>query len=235
MLKNIGPMIKNILKVLFATALISTVVFVIEYFKKDTFIGNFLRQKFLFNFSLKFFVDFGLRLFTFSWINLLHPGKFLHDTISTLSFIISIASILILMSICGYIFWVVFKTPLDKLPDTMDKNLFTSILFDKLKDNSRAALLFWAIFMIRRLIVSFIVVFLRDYQSMQLNVLVIEHFLMAGYILMVRPFESNTDNRQVMINEIISLSSTLHLFVFSDFYSFDPSSNGALRGPPLHI
>ncbi len=76
MLRNIGPMIKNILKVLFATALICIVVFVIEYFKKDTFVGNFLKKKFLFNFSLKFFVDFGLRLFTFSIINLINPGDF---------------------------------------------------------------------------------------------------------------------------------------------------------------
>jgi hypothetical protein len=70
MLKNIGPMIKNILKVLFLTVIIITVVFIIEIFKKGTFVGEFLRKKFLFNLSLKFYVDFGLRLLTFSLINI---------------------------------------------------------------------------------------------------------------------------------------------------------------------
>ncbi len=47
---------------------------------------------------------------------------------------------------------------------------------------------------------------------------------MGGYILMIKPFEDSLSNKQVFINEMISLSSTLHMFIFSDYYSYEPNS-----------
>ena len=68
-----------------------------------------------------------------------------------------------------------------------------------------------------------------------MNTMVLEHFAMIGYILMVKPFDNRIDNWQVLISEVISLSSTLHMFVFSDFYSFEPNGPNIVNGPPLRI
>jgi hypothetical protein len=123
----------------------------------------------------------------------IQPGDF-SDSISVLSFVLSISCISVLFLMVIFIFWRVFKTPIDDLPKMTESNSFALVLFEKLKDRSRPALVFWGVFIIRRVIVSIIVVFMIDYQSLQLNLLVIQHFLMLGYVLIVKPFDDLIGN-----------------------------------------
>ena len=59
---------------------------------------------------------------------------------------------------------------------------------------------------------------LKDYQAIQIQALVWQHLGFLGYLTLVRPFADPIENYKLIMNELLSMSATLHLFAFSNAY-----------------
>lgn len=79
------------------------------------------------------------------------------------------------------------------IPSITSDNPVVESLFITLKDCPQAKL-FWTYYLLRRLFISCVAVFLGPYQGFQIQCLMAQSFVMLGYFLKIRPFESPTMN-----------------------------------------
>lgn len=77
------------------------------------------------------------------------------------------------------------------------------------------SMLFWPIYLMRRLSLAITTVVFRDYQGLQITLVTIASLLMINYGFKVQPFEIPVDNFLLIFNESIVLVCTLHLHMFS--------------------
>lgn len=88
-------------------------------------------------------------------------------------------------------------------------------MFFGLRDTYQAKL-FWTYYILRRLFVAGLAVFLGPYQAFQIQALLGQSFVMLGYFVKVQPFEISTLNFLQIFNELIVISAICHMFIFSE-------------------
>lgn len=87
-------------------------------------------------------------------------------------------------------------------------------VYDGLKTESKMALLYNVLFLSRRLMFSYIVVFV-DYPVLQIQMLFYQSILMIMYLMYFRPFELNELNNIEIFNELTILISAYHMLLFT--------------------
>jgi hypothetical protein len=85
----------------------------------------------------------------------------------------------------------------ETIPQITSDNPVVEALFITLKDCPQAKLL-------------------GPYQGFQIQCLMAQSFVMLGYFLKVRPFESPTMNFLQVFNELVVIAAIMHMFIFSD-------------------
>ena len=78
-------------------------------------------------------------------------------------------------------------------------------------------LLYNPIFMARRLIFAFLIVFLEDYAITQLQYAVMSSALFIIYLNLCRPYIFSKMTRSEIMNEVINLVVTYHYLLFTNF------------------
>jgi hypothetical protein len=95
-------------------------------------------------------------------------------------------------------------------------NMFGST-YQELKRDSKPALLFNVIYMLRRLLIAVTATMLKDYSFFQVQAVVLHSVAVIIYTAWVRPFELPLMNTMEIFNEVCILLATCHLFVFTAF------------------
>ncbi len=85
------------------------------------------------------------------------------------------------------------------------------------KTDSKAALLYNVIFMLRRLLFSLIAVLLDGSPVLQVQLLIFHCILMLIYNILVQPFEDPMLNNLEIFNELCIIGAAYHLIPFTDF------------------
>jgi hypothetical protein len=89
--------------------------------------------------------------------------------------------------------------------------------YGDLRIDSKAALLYNVVYMLRRLFISGIATLLKKDSYLQVQLMVIHSVFVLVYITAVRPFELPLMNRMEIFNEFCVLLAATHLFWFTDF------------------
>ena len=95
-------------------------------------------------------------------------------------------------------------------------------IFDNLNPKSTIALKFNTFFLLRRLLIAFLLAFLVDSPTTQIILLIISTILNFIYLLSCYPYQHKCDNIMEIINETFILIALTHLVVFSDFVESIP-------------
>ena len=89
--------------------------------------------------------------------------------------------------------------------------------YSEIKTDSKAALLYNVIFMLRRLLFSLIAVVMDGSPVLQVQLLIFHCILMLIYNILVQPFEEPTLNYLEIFNELCIIVAAYHLIPFTDF------------------
>jgi hypothetical protein len=89
--------------------------------------------------------------------------------------------------------------------------------YSEIKTDSKAALLYNVIYMLRRLLFSLLAVVLDGSPVLQVQLLIFHCILMLIYNILVQPFEEPTLNHLEIFNELCIIGAAYHLFPFTDF------------------
>jgi hypothetical protein len=79
--------------------------------------------------------------------------------------------------------------------------------------------MFWSLFILRRASLSLICVFFKDYQAIQIQLLIMQSVAMFYYLAKYQPFESIVENFLLVFNESIIITAVYHMMVFSDAFN----------------
>lgn len=90
-------------------------------------------------------------------------------------------------------------------------------LYEEIKTSSKSALTYNVLFVLRRLIIAAMCIFLEQYVFLQIQIMIISSLLTLTYLFRVRPFEQPLQNRLEVFNELCVLVSSYHLFAYTDF------------------
>ena len=90
-------------------------------------------------------------------------------------------------------------------------------LSEGLNETDKTLMFFPTIFMLRRLSVAFIIVYMQDKSFFQIQLIAFLSSLVMVYQGIYKPQQSKTHNRVEMFNEVMNLLSTYPLFLFTDF------------------
>ncbi|TNV84750.1 hypothetical protein FGO68_gene5840 [Halteria grandinella] len=90
-------------------------------------------------------------------------------------------------------------------------------LYEGLRTRLKLALIFNAIFVIRRLAFACIIVFLQKYPTLQIIAFFQQSALTLIYVLSVKPFSEMLMNRLEIFNECCILANAYHLLAYTDF------------------
>eukprot|EP00347_Sterkiella_histriomuscorum_P011699 403371445 len=96
-----------------------------------------------------------------------------------------------------------------------------SSLYNDLKQNDILALQYQSVYIGRRLAVSIIMIFLRDFPNSQIFVMLAQSVANMYYILKIRPFMTHSTNMLELFNEMCITVCLYHMIVFSDLFD-DP-------------
>lgn len=96
-----------------------------------------------------------------------------------------------------------------------DTNHTIEAMYELLKTQSKIALVYSSLFILRRLLLSLILVFMATSKVGQIVCLTIISLLQISYFLSVRPFEEPFLNHLEVFNEAIVLCSYYHLYIFT--------------------
>ncbi|TNV87454.1 hypothetical protein FGO68_gene15662 [Halteria grandinella] len=140
------------------------------------------------------------------------------DTISSSLSLAFTVFICIFPFVIWYLLWKRFLV----LKDPRQIITFGSSYFE-IRTDSKAALLYNVLYMIRRLVFAFLAVQMGEHCSLQAMVLIYTSILMSIYFILVRPFEEKSLNRIEVFNELCILFASYHLLLFTDFDYSDPS------------
>lgn len=89
--------------------------------------------------------------------------------------------------------------------------------YEELRMNSKAALLFNVIYMLRRLFFASVAVFLTNMPSLQVVLVICHCLVVMMYLVRVRPFADPIMNYMEILNEAFILGATYHMLIFTDF------------------
>ena len=89
--------------------------------------------------------------------------------------------------------------------------------YGDIRINSKAALLYNVIYMLRRLFIAFVAIMLKKYSYLQVQLMVLHSLLVLIYIAAVRPFELPLMNRMEIFNEFCILLAATHLYWFTNY------------------
>ena len=93
-------------------------------------------------------------------------------------------------------------------------------LFEDIKLN-RSSLLFSLIFIVRRMVMVFTLIFLPSYGNFQVSIYLVSAVAMLLYAVMVRPYENAVLNRQEIVNELFILLTSYFMLAFSGWIPDD--------------
>ena len=101
---------------------------------------------------------------------------------------------------------------------TQDKEKYDKFetLFADLKTDKILALLFNSFFILRRILMALVLVYLIEQPVIQTWFLMVMSFAQFIYLLKVKPFEDSMTNKVEIMNEIFFLIAIYHMYVFSD-------------------
>lgn len=86
-----------------------------------------------------------------------------------------------------------------------------------LKINSKAALLFNVIYMLRRLLIAVLALMLPASSYAQVQIMIIHCVAVVIYTAHVRPFVLPLLNNMEIFNEMCILAASCHLLLFTDY------------------
>ena len=89
--------------------------------------------------------------------------------------------------------------------------------FRTFEGSTYALLIAGGLFMLRRISVAFIIVYMQDKSFFQIQLIAFLSSLVMVYQGIYKPQQSKTHNRVEMFNEVMNLLSTYPLFLFTDF------------------
>lgn len=103
------------------------------------------------------------------------------------------------------------------LKDEHLEDKFGSI-YEGLNTKSKSALIYNVIFVMRRIHLAVLALFIIDdeYSIFQVMNLIFQSLFMLIYLCLVRPFEDNLANNLEIFNEIFVLIASYHLLLFTD-------------------
>ncbi len=212
MVENIGSTLKNIEKVIYITlGTLILVYFITHVLKKQYSWIQKVKEKMHFSYIHRFLAMHGLRLVTFSLVNLVATTP--ETAHQALTFIFSIIALNLIGCLVIYTLFIISRTPVGELEDKHPNMLF---MFADLKLN-RSALAFWPVFFLRRLFLAMTVTFMKDFQGLQLIFLVCQSSAMVSYLL-TQPFEKGIENFLLIFNELAVSACILNIFPFSDAF-----------------
>jgi len=88
-------------------------------------------------------------------------------------------------------------------------------IFEEFKP-SLWSLLFFPLFILRRMTLVFTLMFLPNYGLFQIAIHILMSFAMLIYVMEVRPYKNETLNRQEFINEAFILLTSYYMLLFTD-------------------
>jgi hypothetical protein len=86
----------------------------------------------------------------------------------------------------------------------------------ELRLNSRTALLYNVIYMLRRQLFAFTAIFLKSWPFAQVQVVIFHSVCVMMYLILFRPFEEPSMNRLEVFNEGCILAASFHLIAFTE-------------------
>ena len=90
-------------------------------------------------------------------------------------------------------------------------------LYKEFKEK-QSSFIFPSVFLIRRLLISLVIVMIGYNQSIQIFVEILLSLLMLIYLILYQPFEEAISNKIQLVNEFAILFTCYHLIIFSDSY-----------------
>jgi len=89
--------------------------------------------------------------------------------------------------------------------------------YEDFKIHDKRALLYYSVFVIRRYLMALTCVFLTDHPIFQIQMYAFYTLFYLWYLVSVRPFNNELNNRLEILNEFVVLGTSYLLFIFSDF------------------
>ena len=89
--------------------------------------------------------------------------------------------------------------------------------YSELRIYSKASLMYNVLYMLRRLLITFIATILKQDSYLQVQLIVLHSVFMIIYLTYVKPFEIPLLNKLEIFNEYSILLATYHLFSFTAF------------------
>lgn len=114
-----------------------------------------------------------------------------------------------------FLVWALLWVRQAVLPEEEQRMRIGSVYLE-LRVNSKAALLYNVLYMLRRLLFAVIATALEEHPVAQVGLLVFHCVLLLIYDVLVRPFEQPVLNRLEIFNELCILAAAYHLYAFTD-------------------
>ncbi len=132
-----------------------------------------------------------------------------------ISFISSATLIAVILILAAYSAIKVLRNTRIQNLDIREDNSKVSALYEFLKTNDKWSLMFQLIFVLRRVFIALILVYLKVSKMAQVFGLMITGLVYTGYILKVRPFEEKSLNNMEVFNEAIIMLCLYHMLIFT--------------------
>lgn len=123
---------------------------------------------------------------------------------------------LVVVLIFPFFVWALLWSKFSILNQEKAVNVFGST-YQELRTDSKPALLYNVIYMLRRLYIAVIATMFKDYSFFQVQAIVFHSLSVIIYTAWVRPFELPLMNTMEVFNEVCILLASCHLFVFTAF------------------
>ena len=96
-----------------------------------------------------------------------------------------------------------------------------SSLYELLKNESKSALMFNAVFIVRRMVLAVLLVTQKNSKSIQIFGMIIATLVTIAYLIKVKPFESSLVNGLEIFNEVIIIICLYHMLFFTEALTSD--------------
>ncbi|TNV87465.1 hypothetical protein FGO68_gene5798 [Halteria grandinella] len=175
-----------------------------------TWFDEAVRHNMLARFFLQCFIQLSL-------CSLLNLNEFMFTSFAT-----SFASVFAAMLIVSLAVFMVYNFRFVRRHDRGElnkeqKKLWESLL-EGLNRSRLANIQFNTYYMLRRLFLAFILVFLQDYQNLQMWLFIFQNLIALAYILHRPPFEGHITNLLEVFNEVCITFASYHLLTYSDAF-----------------
>jgi hypothetical protein len=135
------------------------------------------------------------------------------DKFSSIFAIFTLSCIITFPFLAWFILW---TRPSAVLKKEQSQIRFGSIYFE-LRVESKLALLYNVLYMLRRLLFAMLIIFFEDNTFAQIQLMAFHSILLIIYNILVKPFELPLLNSLEIFNECCILAASNHLFLFTTF------------------